>query len=74
MLEVLVLSLLLFCVSVLAFRRWRKPTSSYPPGPRGYPILGNALDLSQNLSLWENLTSLANRHGMLPGYSVSRQF
>jgi len=70
MLDVTVLGVLLFCISALAFRKWRKPTSPYPPGPKGYPILGNVLDLPQNVSLWENLASLANRHGTRPSYSV----
>jgi len=66
--------LLLFCISVLAFRKWRKTTFSYPPGPKGYPILGNVLDLSQSVPFWESLASLANRHGTRPSYSVSWQF
>ena len=74
MLEVPVLGLLLFCISVLALRKWRKPTLSYPPGPKGYPILGNVLDLPQNVPIWKTLTSLTNRHGTLPGYLVLWQF
>jgi len=73
MLEVPVLGLLLFCISVLALRKRKKPILSYPPGPKGYPILGNVLDLPQNLPIWENLASLANRHGTLPSYSVLRK-
>jgi len=65
MLDVPVLSLLLFGIAVLALRKWRKPTLSYPPGPKGYPILGNVLDLIQDVPIWETLASLANRHGML---------
>jgi len=74
MLDVPVLGLLLFCISMLALRKWRKPTLTYPPGPKGYPILGNVLDLLANVPMWESLTSLANRHGRRPSYSVSWQF
>jgi len=74
MLEVPVLGLLLFYIAVLVLRKWRKPALSYPPGPKGYPILGNVLDLPQNVPFWESLTSLANRHGALPSYSVLRKF
>jgi len=64
MFDVPVLGLLLFGIAVLALRKWKKPTLSYPPGPKGYPILGNVLDLIQDVPIWETLTSLANRHSM----------
>jgi hypothetical protein len=64
MLDVSVLYPLPLCVFVFVLvRKWRKPTSPYPPGPKGYPILGNVLDLPTNVPIWESLTSLANRQG-----------
>jgi len=71
MLDVTVLGLLVFCILVLARRKWRKPTLPYPPGPKGYPILGNVLDLPQDVPIWESLTLLSNRHGTRPSHSVS---
>jgi len=35
-----------------------------PPGPKGYPIFGNVLDLPMNAPIWESLTTLANLQGM----------
>ena len=72
MLSVSVLYPLPFCVLVLALaRKWRKKTSPYPPGPKGYPILGNVLDLTMSVPIWDSLTSLANRHGKLQYFLVS---
>ena len=67
MIDVLsVLYSLLFGVSILALVRKRKRSSlPYPPGPKGYPILGNVPDLNTSVPLWEGITSLANHHGTL---------
>ena len=57
---------LLFGVFILALVWKRKrPTLSYPPGPKGYPILGNVLDLTMGAPIWEDITSLSTRHGTL---------
>jgi hypothetical protein len=62
---------LLFAVVIFAFvRRWKRPALQYPPGPKGYPILGNVLDLTMSVPLWEDITSLANRYGTLGSRSV----
>ena len=55
---------LLFCVLIFALaRKWKRSPLPYPPGPKGYPILGNVLDLSTSVPIWENFTSLSNRLG-----------
>ena len=55
---------LLFCVFILILARKRKrSTLLYPPGPKGYPIFGNVLDLPTSVPIWENFMSLANTHG-----------
>ena len=59
----------IFGLAVLALvRKWRRPSLPYPPGPKGYPILGNALDLSMSVPIWESLTSLANLYGKLKSF------
>ena len=71
MIDIFALYPLLFGVLVLALvRKRKKPTLPYPPGPKGYPILGNVLDLTMGVPLWEDITSLANRYGMLRSRSV----
>ena len=60
---VIIYPLLVFIsIFILAGRR-KKPILPYPPGPKGYPILGNVLDLPMNVPIWENFLSLANNHG-----------
>ena len=57
---------LLFGLFILALvGKRKKPTLSYPPGPKGYPILGNVLDLPMNVPIWESLTSLTRHYGTL---------
>ena len=61
-----VLYSLLFGILVLALvRKLKRPSLPYPPGPNGHPILGNALDLTTGILIWEGIASLANRHGTL---------
>jgi len=65
MIDISALYPLVFGVFILAFvRRWKRPTLPYPPGPKGYPILGNVLDLTTSVPLQEDITSLADRYGM----------
>ena len=71
MIDISVLYLLLFGVFILALvGKWKRPSSPYPPGPKGYPILGNVLDLTTSVPLWEDITSLATRYGALSSRSV----
>ena len=66
MIDISALYPLLFGAFIFALVRKRKrPASPYPPGPKGYPILGNVLDLPKNVPIWESLTSLKNRYGTL---------
>ena len=56
----------LFGLATLALiRKWKRPSFQYPPGPKGYPILGNILDLSTNVPIWESVTSLSKLYGTL---------
>lgn len=62
---------LLFGILILALvRKWRKPALPFPPGPEGYPILGNVLDLPMSVHIWENFSSLSNRYGTLSSHSI----
>ena len=42
----------------LASRR----TTPYPPGPKGYPVIGNVFDFPKN-PIWEGFTKMAQEHG-----------
>ena len=69
MLDISVLYPVPLCALVfLLVRKWRKPTLQYPPSPKGYPIIGNVLDLPMNVPLWESFVSLANRQGRYRGH------
>ena len=71
MIDIFALYPLLFGVFILALvGKRRKPTLPYPPGPKGYPILGNVLDLSMSVPIWESLTSLTSRYGTLRSRSI----
>jgi len=71
MIDTPVLYPLLSGVCILALvMKWKRPSLPYPPGPKGYPILGNVLDLTTSVPIWEDVTSLANRYGTLSNRSV----
>ena len=75
MFDVLVLYALLLCVGILSLvRKWKRPTLPYPPGPKGYPILGNVLDLPMGVPVWESFMSLANNYGASRRRFVSWRF
>lgn len=75
MFDALVIYPLLLSVFIFIFvRRQKRSTLPYPPGPKGYPILGNVLDLTMSVPIWENLHSLANDHGTPKCRFVSRRF
>jgi hypothetical protein len=55
---VIVASLLL-----LVYRRRRNSRLPYPPGPKGYPLVGNVFDVPQGVPLWKAAMSIGGDYG-----------
>ena len=49
---------------------WQKNKSRppYPPGPKGYPVIGNILDVPQDIPVWKTFIDLAQKSGEYPLY------
>lgn len=55
-----------FCAALPVWywlRRRPKNTLPHPPGPKGYPLIGNVLDFPTGVPLWKGFTSMAKQHG-----------
>ena len=64
LLYVLPFAILAATVVYWKVRRWGRTRSSpLPPGPKGYPIIGNVLDIPRELSLWEGALALGRQYG-----------
>lgn len=62
--SVLYIDYILFLAAVyFLWRILNRPTLSLPPGPRGYPIIGNVLDMPQSKP-WEMFGQWGDRWGM----------
>ena len=61
--------------AVVVYRKlmgWRRSRRlPLPPGPKGYPIIGNVLDIPRGLPLWEGTLALGRQYGESTG-SLSR--
>ena len=44
-------------------RRRSRNTLPYPPGPKGYPLIGNVLDFPTGVPSWEGFMTMAKQHG-----------
>jgi hypothetical protein len=58
-----------FCVALPVWywlRRRPKNTLPYPPGPKGYPLIGNILFFLTGAPLWKGFRSMANQHSPTP--------
>jgi len=56
-------------VLLIALARYLRPRDflnksklPYPPGPKGLPLIGNALDFPRGMPIWEGLGQMAEKH------------
>ena len=47
---------------VLLQRRRRNAKLPYPPGPKGYPVIGNVLDIPPGVPLWKAVIPMAEEY------------
>lgn len=56
-------ALLVVAVSfIFVQRRRRKTRLPYPPGPKGYPVIGNVLDIPKDVPLWRALMQMTEKY------------
>lgn len=63
----LILDVFLAIIGVYLFKKIFSPppTTPYPPGPKGLPLLGNALDMP-TFQEWKTYAQWGNRWGTMP--------
>jgi len=54
-------SIILGCVALVRLARWRS-RSQLPPGPKGYPIVGNLFDIPPT-HVWEKFATWGREYG-----------
>jgi len=64
LLDSIVLGVLLFVIKAYV-QKWRNSAGLlYPPGPPGYPVIGNILDIPKEAP-WEQYVEWAKQYGAL---------
>jgi hypothetical protein len=63
--KTLIAASLCAAVSFALVFKWRRNRNRlpHPPGPKGYPIIGNTLDLARNVPIWQAFMPLAQKFG-----------
>ena len=56
-------SIIIGCAALVRLARSRS-RPPLPPGPKGYPVIGNLLDMPPN-HVWEKFGELSNQYGAL---------
>ena len=55
--------LLTITASLVLLRRWhRNAKVPYPPGPKGYPVIGNVLDIPHGALLWKAVIPMGKEY------------
>ena len=56
------LALVVTSIAIAAVRKkWCSRNPPYPPGPKGYPIIGNVFDFPEN-PIWEGFARMSQEH------------
>jgi hypothetical protein len=63
----------LFAATSLAALVWRRRGDSrppYPPGPKGYPLVGSVLDIPRDVPVWQGFSSIAQKYSKWSTFDV----
>ena len=63
--DALYVALLCAALSLALIWKWRRK-ESFPPGPKGLPLLGNVFDLPKGIPVWLTFTSMSQKYGTHP--------
>jgi hypothetical protein len=55
-------ALLVIAASFVVHRKRRNTRLPYPPGPKGYPVIGNVFDIPQDVPLWKAAVLMGKTH------------